>query len=83
MKKVLIIVGVIVAVALAKRFGPKLDSIDWEQRIAALPDNALPKWIYQNITTIRENTDQIRRLLDTRETSGRGVPANPLAETHS
>jgi hypothetical protein len=82
MKKALIIVGVIVAVLLAKRFGPKLDSIDWEQRIAAMPDNAPPKWMYQNITTIRENTDRIIRLLDTEGARGRGVPAIPLVETH-
>ncbi len=49
---------------LARRFGPKMRDIDWEKRFEAMPDNAPPKWMFRNITTIRENTDRILELLE-------------------
>jgi len=50
---------------LAKRFGQKMLTIDWEERFDRMPDNAPPKWMFRNITNIRENTDRILELLDT------------------
>jgi hypothetical protein len=35
-----------------------------------MPDNAPPKWMFRNITAIRENTDRILELLE----SGRAEP---------
>ena len=58
---------------LAKRFGPKMPNIDWEKKLEAMPDNAPPKWMFRNITTIRENTERILELLE----SGRSGPAQP------
>ena len=29
-----------------------------------MPDNAPPKWMFRNITTIRENTDRILEILE-------------------
>jgi len=56
---------------LARLLGPKMGSIDWEKRVEAMPDNAPPKWMFRNITAIRENTDRILELLE----SGRAEPA--------
>ena len=48
-----------------------MPAIDWEKRLEAMPDNAPPKWMFRNITAIRENTDRILQLLE----SGRAEPA--------
>ena len=54
----------------------KMQNIDWEKRLAALPDNAPPKWMFRNITAIRENTDRILTLVET-ERSGSDQPGSP------
>jgi hypothetical protein len=72
MKKVLVAAAVLTGVGvLARLFGPKMSSIDWEKRFEAMPDSAPPKWLFRNITAIRENTDRILELLE----SGRAEPA--------
>jgi hypothetical protein len=74
MKKVLVAAAVLVGVGVAARlFGPKMASIDWQERFEAMPDNSPPKWMFRNITAIRENTDRILELLE----SGRAEPARP------
>ncbi len=72
MKKVLAAAAVLAVLgALARRFGPKMTAIDWEKKLEAMPDNAPPKWMFRNITAIRQNTDQILQLLE----SGGSEPA--------
>ena len=72
MKKVLVAAAVLVGLGvLARRFGPKMGNIDWEKRFEAMPDNAPPKWMFRNISAIRENTDRILELLE----SDRARPA--------
>ena len=56
---------------LGQCLGPKMPAIDWEKRLEAMPGNAPPKWMFRNITAIRENTDRILQLLE----SGRPEPA--------
>jgi hypothetical protein len=65
MKKMLISAVVLVGlVVLAKIFGPKMENIDWEKRFESMPDNAPPKWMFRNISAIRENTDRILEVID-------------------
>ena len=65
MKKVLVAVALLVGLGvLAQRLGQKMSTIDWEERFDRMPDNAPPKWMFRNITTIRENTDRILEILD-------------------
>jgi len=72
MKKLLAVAAVLVGLGvLARRFGPKIPAIDWEKRLEAMLGNAPPKWMFRNITAIRENTDRILQLLE----SGRAEPA--------
>ena len=59
---------------IARRFGQEMQNIDWEKRFEAMPDNAPPKWVFRNITAIRENTDRILELLE-RDRSRSGGPA--------
>ena len=79
MKNALVLAAVFVGLAgLRKLLGSRLQNIDWEKRIASLPDNAPPKWMFRNVTAIRENTERILRLLES-ERSGptQQVPAPP------
>jgi hypothetical protein len=71
MKKALVFAGLVGLGALAKRFGPKMADIDWEKKFEAMPDNAPPKWMFRNITAIRENTERNLELLE----SGHSGPA--------
>ena len=60
MKKALVVVAVLVGVGvLVKRLAPDFGKVDWEKRFEVMPDNAPPKWMFRNITAIRENTDRI------------------------
>ena len=75
MKKVLAVAAVLVGLGvLARRLGPKMPAIDWEKRLEAMPGNTRPKWMFRNITAIRENTDQILQLLE---------PGQPEPARHS
>ena len=74
MKKVLAIAALLAVLGvLARRLGPKMRNVDWEKRLEAMPDNARPKWMFRNITAIRENTDKILQLLG----SGQPETARP------
>lgn len=80
MEKVLATAAVLAVLGvLARRFGPKMRTIDWEKRLEAMPDNAPPKWMFRNITAIRENTDRILQLLEPGrpEPAGQAPPSPP------
>jgi hypothetical protein len=67
MKKLLVLIAVLIGIGvLVKRLAPDLGNIDWEQKFEAMPDNAPPKWMFRNITAIRENTDRILEVLEGR-----------------
>jgi hypothetical protein len=71
MRKLVIAVALLVGVGyLAKRFAPKLGNVDWEQRFAAMPDNAPPKWMFRNISETHDNTERILELLEGRAGEG-------------
>ena len=64
MSKALIVGAVVIgAVVLAKRHALSRDGFDIERFIERMPDNAPPKWAFNNITAIRENTDRILEIL--------------------
>ena len=72
MKKVAAVAAVLAVLGVvARRPGPKVPAIDWEKRLEAMPGNAPPKWMFRNITAIRENTDRILQVLE----SGQPEPA--------
>jgi hypothetical protein len=75
MKKLIIaaagFIGIGVVVKLA---APKLEKVDWEARLARMPDNAPPKWMFRNISEIRDNTERIIDLLETRTSEQASEP---------
>ncbi len=78
MKKLFVLAAVLVGVGvLARRFGPKMGSLDWEKRFEAMPDNAPPKWVFRNITAIRENTERILELLESDRSGPAPQPSPP------
>lgn len=80
MKKWLILAAVLCGLGLlAKRFAPQACRIDWEKKFAAMPDNAPPKWMFGNITAIRDNTDRILDLLQ-RGSADDAVPSAGVAD---
>jgi hypothetical protein len=48
----------------AKLFGSRMQNVDWETKLERMPDNAPPKWMFSNITAIRQNTDRILELAE-------------------
>jgi hypothetical protein len=70
MKKLLIVGGAVTGAAfLAKRIASSTDGFDFGQIVERMPDDAPPKWIFSNISAIRENTDRILQLLESEEKS--------------
>jgi hypothetical protein len=63
-----VIGATVVGAALAARcFASSCGRFDVEQKIERMPDKAPRKWMFTNIGTIRENTDQILHLLERRD----------------
>jgi hypothetical protein len=73
MKKALIVGGVAAGVAagaaLAKRRAWSSGGFDVEQWIERMPENAPPKWVFNNVSAIRENTERILQLLESERSS--------------
>ena len=65
MKKLLIAVAVLTGIAfVVRQFARDIPKIDWEKKFEAMPDNAPPKWMFTNISAIRENTERMIELLE-------------------
>ena len=62
--KLLVVALLILLGVFVQRIGQKMSTIDWQERFDRMPDNSPPKWLFHNVTTIRENTDRILELLD-------------------
>jgi hypothetical protein len=75
MKKPLIVGGALAAAflgVLAKCFASRSGGPDFERWVERMPENAPPKWIFRNVSAIRENTDRILQLLESEHTSAPG-----------
>jgi hypothetical protein len=76
MKKLVIVGGAVTGAALvAKRIAASSGGwkrADFGQIVERMPENAPPKWIFRNISAIRENTDRILQLLESERTSAEG-----------
>jgi hypothetical protein len=51
---------------LARRMAPRMGEVDFGRAIDAMPDNAPPKWVFNNVTAIRANTERILEILEGR-----------------
>jgi hypothetical protein len=73
MKKLLIVGGAVTGAAfLAKRFASSSGGADFGRWVERMPEDAPPKWIYRNVSAIRENTDRILQLLESEDRSAGG-----------
>ena len=76
MKKALVFIAASIGlVVVAKRFAPRMQDIDWEKRFERMPDSAPPKWMFNNIRAIRENTDRTLELLEREQPDASGSAA--------
>ena len=64
MKRLLLVVSVVGMVLLARRLLARAEGLDWEKMLERMPETAPPKWMFRNITAIRENTDHILERLE-------------------
>jgi hypothetical protein len=64
-KKLAVVAVVLVGIGIAaSRLGAKCRNMDWEKAFEAMPDNAPPKWMFNNVRAIRENTERIIEVLE-------------------
>jgi hypothetical protein len=71
MRKLLIVGAIAAGAALvAKRMRAGGAGPNFERMIERMPEDAPPKWIYRNVTAIRENTERILQLLEQEGPSG-------------
>jgi hypothetical protein len=74
MKKLLIAGGVVAAgVLVARRCASACAGLDFERLIERMPENAPPKWMFQIISAIRENTERILEVLEAERTPAPGA----------
>jgi hypothetical protein len=60
------------AAFLAKHLASSRGGVDLERMIERMPENAPPKWLFRNVSVIRENTERILQLLESEHTSAGG-----------
>jgi hypothetical protein len=61
--------AVLAIVFLIARSAARSGTSRWETMLERMPDTAPPKWMFNNITAIRENTDRILEQLGQQTTS--------------
>jgi hypothetical protein len=75
MKKLLVVGGMAVGVVgvgfLAKSLASRSGRVDFGRMVERMPENAPPRWIFRNVTEIRDNTERILRLLESESRSDR------------
>jgi hypothetical protein len=70
MNKLLVVGAVVGATLLARRCTSGRGGFDIAKILERMPDDSPPKWMFSNISAIRENTDRILQLLES------GAPAD-------
>jgi hypothetical protein len=80
MKRLLLVgAGVVGAGVCARRCARGHGGFDFEKMIERMPDNAPPKWMFRNISAIRDNTEQILQLLERERRAETDQPARTAA----
>jgi hypothetical protein len=63
----------------ARRCARGHGGFDFEKLIERMPENAPPKWMFRNISAIRENTERILQLLEHEPAVPADRPVRPTA----
>jgi hypothetical protein len=71
-----VLVGAIAvgAVVGARQAARRRGGFDFERMIERMPENAPPKWMFRNVSAIRDNTERILELLERAESERRLPP---------
>jgi hypothetical protein len=72
MKKLIIAGGAITGAAILAKHWASSGGGDFERMIERMPEGAPPKWIFRNVTAIRENTERTLQLLEAERASAEG-----------
>ena len=73
MKRLLVVgAAVLGAGVCARRAAHGCGGFDFEKMIERMPENAPRKWMFRNISAIRENTERILELLETEHAPATG-----------
>jgi hypothetical protein len=81
MRRLLVVGAAALGAALvARRAARGGRGFDFETMIERMPENAPPKWMFRNISAIRENTEQILELLEAARTETTGVRVRTAAQ---
>jgi hypothetical protein len=72
LKKLMIAGGAIAAAALLARRLTSGGGVDFGKMIEHMPEDAPPKWMFRNISAIRENTERTLQLLESERTPAQG-----------
>lgn len=75
MKRIFLLASAAGAVLVASRLAKGRGAFDCGSWIARMPDDAPPKWMFNNITAIRSNTERILELME-RQADGGSTSAN-------
>jgi hypothetical protein len=59
-----VLAGGVGAAFLAKRLASKRGERDFGKMIERMPEGSPPRWVFDNVTAIRKNTDRILELLE-------------------
>ena len=70
MKRLVLIGAAVSGALLIRRAVRGCGGMDFEKMVERMPEDAPPKWMFRNISTIRENTERIRELLEAEERAG-------------
>ena len=62
--KLIVASGAIAAAAIVAKRWAESGGVDFAKMIEHMPEDAPPKWMFRNITAIRENTERILELLE-------------------
>ena len=73
MKKLIVAGGAIAAAAIIAKRWTETGGLDFGRMIEHMPEDAPPRWMFRNISAIRENTDRILELLES-ERQPAGAP---------
>jgi hypothetical protein len=80
LKKLLMIGAVGTGAALvAKRLASSSRGHDFGRLIERMPENSPPKWMFRNISAIRENTERILQVLESERTTAGPEPTRDPA----
>jgi hypothetical protein len=64
-----VITAAVCGAFLAKRLASKRGGVDFAQMIERMPEGSPPRWVFDNVSAIRKDTDRILELLEGKPTS--------------